>query len=158
MKATAAIPDFKRRLTELTGSEPPFWILTPVQANGKPFCGTFSDNAFELVRDSFWQHIRAITITGVYQSTAGVTEIEYEVGLSRARKIFLVVSYAFILVVGNLVLVVNRDTIPGSLFYIVNGFAAFTFLLGRLITYVSVRIVSERFRTEFEIVDSITDN
>jgi len=152
MKSNLNKTEFKRRLTELTSKDKPFYILTPFNFSGTPFSGTFDDSKFDLTRNSFWLHVKAIEIKGEYrQSDNKITEVIYTVGIS---KFFRVFSFAFIglgLVGFNTILFFNRDKIPVSVFLAVNGFFIFAYLWVLFVNWTTSKIVNQRFQQEFEI-------
>lgn len=85
MKSNLNRTEFKKRLAELTSKEKNFYFFTSYNFNGTPFCGVHDDKTFELTRNSFWQHVKAITIKGQYkQLDKDSTEVTYTLSLCRS--------------------------------------------------------------------------
>src|SRR5258708_38383594 len=125
MKSNLTKQEFKKRLKELTSSEGGFYLLTPYNSSGTPFCGTFNETTFELTRNSYWRHVKNIIIKGEYDSDKHSTKVNYEVGLSKTvrylMKGFLICS----LILFNGIVLYNSDSFNLSIFLTINGFIIF---------------------------------
>ena len=89
MKSALEYKEFKRRLHELTSKEKEFYLLTPYNFSGRPFCGKFDDATFILTRNSLWTHVKAIEIKGEYKDGGnGSTAVDYTVGHSKFMRAF----------------------------------------------------------------------
>ncbi len=152
MKSNLNKTEFKRRLTELTSMEKPFYLLTPFNFSGKPFSGIFDDSKFGLTKNSFWTHVKAIEIKGEYrQSDNNTTEVIYTVGISRFFRIFSFMFFGLALIGFNTILFFNWDKVPISVFMTVNGFLIFACLWVLLVNWITSKIMNQRFQQEFEI-------
>lgn len=153
MKSVSQIRDFEQRLGELTSKEDPISIITPYQFNGKPFCGTFDGQSFDLTVNSFWRSMKWISITGTFRANPdGLTDIDVEIGIPKKGKILSTTLILVIFLIANLFLFVNRASFPLSIFVVINCFLVFGVLLNWGISTLTTAIVKERFFTEFEIL------
>lgn len=152
MKSELDYKEFKKRLTELTSKEKDFYFFTPYNSSGTPFCGIFDDSTFDLTRNSFWRHVKAIEIKGKYkQGDKGTTIVDYTRCQSKAMKIFSTVFFCIVFVAVNTFLFVFRDKIGYSAFFALNGFLGFGLLWAYGLNWVTKKIVNQRFKDEFEI-------
>ncbi len=152
MKSNLNKKEFKRRLTELTSKEKDFYFITSYNSSGTMFCGTHDDQTFELTRNSFWRHVKVIIIKGEYKDADNnLTEVTYEVGLSKFTRNFLFVFAGLVFVAVNIFFLVVRDKVDPSVFLTINGFLAFGCLWGLTINWMTKKIVNQRFKEAFEI-------
>jgi hypothetical protein len=152
MKSELNYKEFKRRLTELTSKEKDFYLFTPYNSSGKPFCGTFDDSTFDLTRNSFWRHVKAIQIKGKYREVDnGYTEIDYTIGQSKFMRTFSIIFFCVVFLAINTFLFLFRDKVEYSAFFALNGFLGFGLIWAYGLTWVTKRIVNQRFKDEFEI-------
>lgn len=155
MKSNLNYTEFKRRLTELTSRETGFYFITPYNFAGTPFCGTFDETKFALVRNSFWQHVRAVVVKGEYKrQDDNSTDVIYSVGLTRFTRNLFIVFSSFVFIGINVFLIANRNIFDRSLLSILlalNGFWVLGNVFGLIVNWVTKKIVDQRFREEFEI-------
>lgn len=146
------ISEFRKRLAESTSPDEEFYIFTPYNFSGAPFCGTFDDARFELSRNSFWRHVKAIRITGKYWATEGdKTEVFVEIGLSKAQRIWIGVFILVVFVSLNSILVFNPGLSDVHLTLTINGLLVVSALWWLLRERMIVKRISRRFNSEFEI-------
>lgn len=155
MKSNLGIEEFKTRLKELTSDEKTFYLFTPYNSSGTPFCGRFDEKTFELTKNSYLTPIKTIVIKGEYTGLGDhSTEVTYEIGRTALMK-KLFIAFNIIAFIGiNAIILLNGDNVSYSLLSIIltlNGFL----ILGNLVTYflnwIIIRIVNQRFRDEFQI-------
>jgi len=152
MKSKLTKKEFKKRLTELTSPEKDFYILTSYNSSGTPFCGTFNDSTFDLTRNSFWRHVKSVSISGQFKELDKTsTEVIYEVGISSFGKKVLKVLGGLAFVGLNAVLIFNDVNLRLIMF--INGWLIFMCLWGLGITWLTTKLVNQRFKQEFEIED-----
>lgn len=155
MKSNLNKQDFKKRLAELTSKEDDFYFFTPYKFSGKPFCGAFDDDTFELTRNSFWRHVKAVVIKGEYKSLdENSCEVTYTIGLTRFMRNSGIVIFCFALVLFNLIIFINRNSFYASFLstlLTINGFYIFSGLVAFTMNELSKRVVNQRFKEEFEI-------
>jgi hypothetical protein len=131
MKSELDYKEFKRRLTELTSKEKDFYLLTPYNSSGTPFCGTFDDSTFDLTRNSFWRHVKALQIKGEYrQVDNGSTEVNYTIGQSKFMRTFSISFFCAVIVAINTFLIVFRDKVEYSAFFCAEWFSGFWIVVG----------------------------
>lgn len=153
MKAKSSLRDFEKRLKELTDEESSFFFLTPFNFSGKPFCGTFDGTSFNLTRNSFWRHIKSISIKGNYKRLGTSTEIEYTIDVSRFTRIFSIIFYILTLVGINIFFFFKRQQFDTTAVIGLNIFWLFGAVIAIVVTWIGKKIVKERFHTEFDIED-----
>lgn len=155
MKSNLNKQDFKKRLAELTSKEDDFYFFTPYKFSGEPFCGAFDDDTFELTRNSFWRHVRAVVIKGEYKALdENSCEVTYTIGLTRFMRNAAIVIFSFAFVLFNAVIFINRNSFHDpflSILFTINGVFIFSGLLVFTMNGLSKRIVNQRFKEEFEI-------
>lgn len=152
MKSELDYKEFKRRLTELTSKEKELYLFAAYNTSGPRFCGTFDDSTFDLTRNSFWRHAKSIEIKGKYrQVDNGFTDVDYTIGLSKFTRIFSMIFFCLVFVCMNTFLIVFVDKFEYSAFFALNGFLGFGLLWAYLLTWVTKRIVNQRFKDEFQI-------
>lgn len=155
MKSNLNKQDFKKRLAELTSKEDDFYFFTPYKFSGEPFCGAFDDDTFELTRNSFWRHVKAVVIKGEYKALdENSCEVTYTIGLTRFMRNSGIVIFCFFLVLFNAAIFINQASFHNPLLpnlLLVNGLIIFVGLWAFTINWVTKRIVSQRFKEEFEI-------
>jgi hypothetical protein len=152
MKSDLDYKELKRLLTELTTKEKDFYLFTPYNSSGTPFCGTFDDSTFDLTRNSFWRHVKLIQIKGKYRhDDNGSTIVDYSIGQSKFMRTFSIVFFCAVFVAINIFLFVFRDKVEYSVFFALNGFLGFGLLWAYGINWVTRRIVNQRFKDEFKI-------
>ena len=152
MKSNLNLTDFKKRLAQLTSKEKDFFLVTPYNFSGTPFCGSFDDKTFELTRNSFWIHVKAIEIRGNYQQADNkTTEVIYTIGISNFFRHFSWTTFGLGIIVFNTILFFFRDKIAMSGFVTINGFYIFAYLWLRTVNWITTKIVNQRFKNEFEI-------
>ena len=152
MKSELDYKEFKRRLAELTSKEKHFYLFTPYNSSGTPFCGTFDDSTFDLTRNSFWRHVKSIEIKGKYRPVDNrFTHVDYTIGLSKFTRIFTIILFCLVSVGINTFLIVFVDKFEYSAFFALNGFLGFGLLWAYGLTWVTKRIVNQRFKDEFQI-------
>ncbi|HMV09523.1 MAG TPA: hypothetical protein PK325_09815 [Cyclobacteriaceae bacterium] len=129
MKSNLNTTDFKKRLAELTSKEKDFYFLTPYNSSGTPFCGTFDDDTFELTRNSFWRHVKAVVIKGEYKAlNENSCEVTYTIGLTRFMRNSAIVIFSFAFVLFNAVIFINQSSLNDSFLSIlltINGVLIF---------------------------------
>ena len=150
MKSNLGKKEFKRRLTELTSPEKHFNILTSYNLSGTPFCGRFNDSTFELTRNSFWRHVKSITIQGQFKELdQNYTEVTYKVGIrpfeKKALRVFIILAFLGI----NSILVFTQINL--GLTITLNGLLISFVLFAMGINWVTTRLIDQRFRQEFNI-------
>ncbi|GHN01801.1 hypothetical protein WSM22_32900 [Cytophagales bacterium WSM2-2] len=150
MKSNLTKKEFKRRLTELTSPEKNFNILTSYNFSGTPFCGRFNDSTFELTRNSFWRHVKSITIQGQFKELdQNYTEVVYKVGIrpfeKKAMRIFTGLAFLGV----NFILVFIQINL--GLILTLNGLLILFVLFAIGINRVTTRLIDQRFRQEFKI-------
>lgn len=155
MKSSLNLSEFKSRLTELTSEENGFYFITPYNWSGTPFCGTYDERTFELTKNSFWTHVKAIVVRGEYKQLDDYsTDVTYEIGWTKFMKRFFVAFNIAALVGINAFILVNRDRleIPVlTMLVTLNGVLVFGNLLCLAVNWVTRTIVDQRFRDEFKI-------
>jgi hypothetical protein len=155
MKSNLKKTEFKKRLTELTSKEKDFSLFTSYNSSGTPFCGTYDDKTFELTRNSFWRHVKAIVIKGEYKEfDNNSTEVIYTIGVTKFMRNLTIVFACFSFILFNTVIIVNGDNFKEpflSVILTINGFIIFAGLWGLTINFLTKRIVNQRFKEEFEI-------
>jgi hypothetical protein len=152
MKSNLSKTEFKRRLTQQTSKEKAFFLVTPFNFSGTAFCGTFDDSKFDLTRNSFWIHVKAIEIKGEYQQADNkTTEVIYTIGISKFFKQFSWTAFGLGIIAFNTILFVFRDRTPISTFLTINGFFVFAYLWFLTVNWITTRLVNQRFQNEFEI-------
>lgn len=152
MKSELEYKEFKRRLAELTSKEKVFYLFTPFNSSGTPFCGTFDDFTFDLTRNSIWRHVKSIEIKGKYKQLDNrFTDVDYTIGLSRFTRIFSIIFFCLVFVGINISLILFSDKFRYSAFFLLNGFLGFGLLWAYGLTWVTKRIVNQRFKDEFQI-------
>jgi hypothetical protein len=150
MKSDLNVIEFKKRLAELTVPEKHVWLFSPFESSGKPFCGTFDDSTFELTRNSFWTHVKAIVVKGEYkQLDSNSTEVRYTVGLSKFVRIYSIILLCIVLT--TIFFHVIKDRLHVSIFFPVMGFIGLMILLQQGVSWITKKIVGQRFNEEFEI-------
>lgn len=153
MKSNLTKTEFKQRLAELTSKEKIFYFITPFRFSGKPFCGTFGDSSFDLTRNSFWPHVKAIGIKGEYvRLDHKATEVFYEIGISKPSRFLARLFFAGSFVGINVVLISTGANV--SVIFTFIGFWIFGGLWSIALHWVSTKIVNQRFQAEFEIEKS----
>ncbi len=126
MKSNLTKQEFKKRLKELTSSDEGFYLLTPYNLSGTPFCGTFNGRTFELTRNSHWRHVKNIIIKGEYgDSDKHSTKVTYEVGLSKTMKNLMKGFLIFSIILFNGFVLYSSDHFNLSIFLTINGFIIF---------------------------------
>ena len=148
---------FKNRLTELTSPEQPIFLLTPYKFNGKPFCGTFTNDSFRLTRNSPWHHIKLVSIKGTYlPSSPDKTKVEYRIGRRNWKRNFLIALLSILIAVNTIIttLATNADS---STYLVANIFVLIAIAWGFLLTAFSRFVVNQRFKSEFSIDIKPTD-
>jgi hypothetical protein len=155
MKSNLNKTEFEKRLTELVSEEKGFFFITSYNSSGTPFCGTHDDKSFELTRNSFWRHAKAITIRGEYKaSDNNTTEVTYELGLSKFTKFFFIaVNSAVFILFNTLVILTSNNFDSGILLMLLifHGFLVFANLWGFTVNWVTKKLVDRRFKEAFEI-------
>ena len=144
MKSNLSKDEFKKRLTELTTPGKDFYLITPYDFSGKPFCGTYDDAKFELTRNSFWRHPIAIQIKGEYKkSDNNSTEVIYELGWTKFMRSFFIVFNCIAFIGINVFIIANRNNFDPSLFSIIltiNGLLVFANLWGLALNWVTKKM------------------
>lgn len=155
MKSNLGKKEFAKRLTDLTSKEKDFYLLTPYNSSGAPFCGEFNDTTFELRRNSFWRHVKAFVIKGQYKELDNnSTDVTYTIGLTKFMRNLTILFGCFSFVILNLTIIINRGGFKEPFLPIlltINGFMIFAGLWGLAMHWLTKRIVNERFKQEFEI-------
>src|SRR5258706_7412955 len=93
MKSQLTKRDFEKRLRELISPEKDFYLLTPYNFSGTPFCGTFDNSAFDLTRNSFWVHVKTFRIKGQFKDSDNLTEVVYEVEQTKFTSHFTAIIF-----------------------------------------------------------------
>ncbi len=141
---------FHERLTELTAFDQTISFFTRYGFSGKPFNGTFTNDTFELTKNSNWQHIKGILIKGTYKiNSNNKTKIELEIETSNKLKIFIRILFILVLLIINTLLM--NSNFDSSKIFILNGWVIFMFLFGAIITKFSKFLVNQKFKNEFEV-------
>lgn len=147
--------EFKARLMALTSHEKGFYLFTPYNSSGTPFCGRYDNNTFELTRNSFWQHIKAITIKGEYKaSDNNTTEVTYTIGLKKFVRMFLILVSFIALVLFNTIIIINRNSLSESflsVFLTLNGFMICGLVWGFVSDWSTKASIDQKFKEAFEI-------
>jgi hypothetical protein len=156
MKSNLTKKEFKERLTELTSPEKDFYIITPYNSSGTPFCGTYTDTTFELTRNSFWRQVKAIKIKGEYKEHDNYsTEVTYKVSAPKFVGPFLYITFAVIFIAMNIILLINYENFDFLTILTSNAWlifiSAFIFIYVLGFDWITKKIVDQRFREEFEI-------
>lgn len=145
MKSTLTKTEFKQRLTDLTSRE-----NSSFRFSRKPFAGTFSNSTFDLVRNSFWPHVKVIKIKGEYVSIGhNATEVFYEVGVSKQFQFLALLLSGATFVGINMILIASTANL--SAIFAFSGFSIFVGFLCYAQNRMSTKIVNRRFQREFEI-------
>lgn len=151
MKSNLNKIDFKRRLIDLTSREKFVYFITPYNFSGKPFCGDFDDSTFTLTKNSFWRHVKAIQIKGEYkQFDKNSTEVIYKIGYSDFMRYAAVAFFSIVFIGFNVVLISFTEEKVSKIISF-NIFLCFMGLLGFVVTWISKKIVTQRFEEEFDI-------
>ncbi len=154
MKSKLSKAEFKKRLIKLTSKEKDFYLFTPYNSSGTPFCGKYDDKTFELTRNSFWRHVKAIIIKGEYkESNNNSTEVIYTISWTKFMRALSVIFLGLTFIGINTVLIVMSKNSNHSLTSLlaINGFIAFGCLWVMIINQITKRIINQRFKKEFEI-------
>lgn len=155
MKSNLNQKEFKKRLTELTSKEKDFYFLTPYDSSGTPFCGEFDDNTFELTRNSVWRHVKAFVIKGEYRALDNnSSDVTYTIALTKFMRNSTIVFSCFAFILFNAVIIINRNDFNESFWFIfltINGVMIFAGFSGLIINGLTKRVVTQRFKEEFEI-------
>ncbi|MGL1888805.1 MAG: hypothetical protein OCD76_20000 [Reichenbachiella sp.] len=141
---------FHKRLTELTVFDQTISFFSRHEFSGKPFNGTFTNDTFELTKNSHWQHIKGILIKGTYKvNSNNKTEIELKIETSNKLKIFIRILFILVLLIINTLLM--NSNFDSSKFFILNGWVIFMFLFGATTTKFSKFLVNQKFKNEFGV-------
>jgi hypothetical protein len=152
MKSTLTQYEFKERLEKLTAHGDGIYFFTPYDFSGKPFFGTYDDTKFQIRRNSFWRHVIAVEIKGEYKPSANnLTEVNYEVKLSKFGRYFTFIIGGLSFVFLNILLIIKGETFDIKTTMVINGFWGFAFLLGFFVNWITKKIVNQRFKEEFKI-------
>lgn len=155
MKSNLNLTEFKRRLTELTSEEKGFYFITPYNFSGTPFCGTHDEQTFELTRNSFWQHVKAVVVKGEYKRLDdNSTEVTYDIGWTRFMRNLFIVLNSLVFIGINTFVIINRDLFDIPRLYVLltlSGFWVSGNLFVLTVNWVTKKTVDQRFREEFEI-------
>lgn len=155
MRSNLNIKEFKKRLTELISEEKGLYLLTPYNSSGKPFCGTFDEKKFELTRNSFWIHVKAIVIKGEYRNLDNKwTDISYEIGWTKFMRNLFIAFNGIVFIGFNTFIILNVnhfDTRLLSILLPVNGVLVFANIWVLTVNWLTKKIVNQRFKEEFEI-------
>jgi hypothetical protein len=147
--------EFKARLIKLTSAEKGFYFFTPYNSSGTPFCGKYDDDTFELTRNSFWKHIKAITIKGEYkESDNNTTEVSYTIGLSRFVRMFSILVPCIAFVFLNSTIIINRNSFNESFLSVLltlNGFLIFGLVWAFMSEWFTKTSIDQRFKEAFGI-------
>jgi hypothetical protein len=155
MRSSLNKKEFNRRLAALTSKEKDFYFISPFNSSGTPFCGTYDDRTFELTRNSFWKHVKAIVIKGEYKDAENnSTEVIYELGWTKFMTNLFLVFICLIFLALNTFLIINREQANYSLLSLsltLNGFLLLGSLWIAIVNWVTKKIVNQRFKQEFRL-------
>jgi hypothetical protein len=149
--SSLSVADFRKRLTQLTSREKDLYFITPYNSSGTPFCGTHDNKSFSITRNSFWRHVKGIEIIGEYKAlNINSTEVFYKIGIAKYLKNLSVAIFILLFIALNTVLFIKSNTNIVDILKI-NGFLIFSFSFAIAINWITMRIVNQRFKEEFEI-------
>jgi hypothetical protein len=130
MESELSTEQFHKRLTELVTPEKTFSLFTHYDFSGKPFCGTYTNNSFELTKNSHWQHIKGMQIIGTFQSGKNnKTQVIFKVGMSNIWKWVVRILFITGLIALNTFLLMSNN-FELSIFLTLNAWLVFMYLFG----------------------------
>jgi hypothetical protein len=139
-------------LRELTSEEKAVYLTTPYDFSKRPFSGTFDDTTFLLTLNSVWKHVKAIEISGAYnEADDNSTEVIFVVRLSRFNRYFSFFAAGLMFVSLNVFFFLFRDKVKDSVLLTLNGFLIVIWLWALAVNWVTRKVVSRRFKDEFDI-------
>ncbi len=152
MRSNLSKEAFKKRLEEQTEKEKDFFFFTSYQSSGKIFCGTYDDTSFDLTKNTFWSHIKAMRIKGQFETADHrTTEVTYEIGLSKWARLFSYIAGGLTVTGLNFLFFFFSDNVNIATALTLNGFLMFAALWSFIINWIARKIVTQRFEDEFEI-------
>lgn len=156
MNSELSINEFHKRLTQLTSPEKSIFLVTSFKFNGKPFCGTFDGNSFNLTRNSPWYHVKLVSVKGQYHPlNSNKTKVEYQIGRRNWKRRHLLILIILLTVANSLLALLTK--VEPSIYYAVNLFIIAAFLYGFILTAFARFIVNQKFKSEFLIDVKPTD-
>ncbi|MBI3221100.1 MAG: hypothetical protein HYZ44_16430 [Bacteroidetes bacterium] len=151
MKSTLSKQDFQKRLEDLTSKEKDFFFI-PYDFSGKPFCGTYDANTFDLARNSILSNVRMLRIKGEFKESEKTgTDVTYQIRSPQWMNYLLVILNVLIFL-GMLLLVVFTNNYNNvKLILTLSGVFVFGNGWVWLVNKITRSMINQRFKEEFEI-------